>query len=270
MPANSDSNLQGRTRPPVTHHPRPPLCIDFAPVDDAKPTTADSMNNPLIALVAAVALFMWLWTTEHENRAAHRAARAAKLAQLSNGDAASVTTASAIPLPEGIVPGRFLVSDSLGQFTTIDVTEEQIQAAPLSQTPSVRDFYVAVCGERHWIFRNVDAIARAPIASPSVTVVAFPTGECLEAEPVSLSTTTDGPTAEQWRDWVGNVCGRAPLSWGRRRTALSIDAHETPPGGWLNRWASDVSTIGRRWWRRLVVETGSAEIAAPPRDPQSL
>lgn len=178
------------------------------------------MNDRIIALVAFLGVFMWLWSTEHENRAARAIQRAEMAARppvaqpvshvrprsVSNtvevqmpivdtdGGAAPVACVdeavqidSTIPLPDGIAPGRYVVLDCQGRSRQIEVTPEQLCCEDFQCPLPPRDFYVKVVDGRHWIFENVEAIEAAGMgvaASVSTPVVrdevAYPTGACIE------------------------------------------------------------------------------------------
>jgi len=231
------------------------------------------MNNPLIALVIALAMFVWLWSTEHDNRAAHRADRVAQSIRQAETKTAAAEPAREIPLPEGITPGLYMVMDGKGKQRWIEVTVEQIQAAELTQPMVERDYYVAVSGNRHWIYENVGAIR---LASKLSMMAAHPADATRKKDRWRASagkTPTakkSGPTAEQWQAWFGDICEQAQTSWWEKPAAATTDANDAEIGEPHIGEKRSVKSADRLWWRIMRLETEVNEIASPPSEGRSL
>lgn len=61
----------------------------------------------------------------------------------------------ALPLPDGIVAGRYRVIDNHGVVSLVEVIPEQVTAGSGAK---LRDYYVKVLGDDHWVYESVTAL----------------------------------------------------------------------------------------------------------------
>ena len=239
------------------------------------------MNDRIIALAAFLAFFVWIWSTEHENRAARFAHRTAATRLASSEDSPTVPAESmaaptydaepnsiavenadcAIPLPDGIPPGHYVVLDCRGVTRHIEVTPAQIEAAHSMRPMRDRDYYVKVLDGRHWIFERVRAVHHEEAETPSPAVAA--------TEPQQMN---DSRVPVQWGPWLRDVGAQAAKAWAEQRQRLSkqlrmrratAQGYAGPLRKMFRRVGRQVEAAPTHWWERFLATDSEDEIASP-------
>ncbi|QDU46929.1 hypothetical protein Mal52_54570 [Symmachiella dynata] len=258
------------------------------------------MNDRIIALVAFLTLFAWLWSTEHKNREERIARRAVAASQLVLDDvvspAVSIVTVTerprdvscfsvdlfhiaSFPSPDGISPDCYGVWDCRDDLQCLDVLPEQINAAESQPASPQRDLYLMFRDGQHWVFKNLRAFERAATTSTPAgkqtaagDVESYPTGACFESMRASAPTQSAEPQAMQWGPWLDDVRSSASQYWAEQRQGLMARVEQRRARAedsrsrarrLVNAMTSEIEAFGIRWMDRLVPTPEQDKITSP-------
>jgi len=258
------------------------------------------MNDRIIALVAFLSLFAWLWSTEHKNREERVARHAVAASQMARGDVAAPTATvvsvaersrdvssfsvdlfhiASLPSPDGISPECYGVLDCRDFLRNLDVVPEQMNAVEDRQAMPQRDFNLMLLDSQHWVFESLRAFERAATISTPVgkriaagDVESFPTGVCFESMRASAPSQPAAPQAMQWGPWLDDVRSNAAQYWAKRRQGLMArveqrraraDDSRSRARRIISSMASGIEAFGIRWVDRLVPAPEQDEITLP-------
>ncbi|TWU13813.1 hypothetical protein CA54_26480 [Symmachiella macrocystis] len=258
------------------------------------------MNDRIIALVAFLTLFAWLWSTEHKNREERIARRAVAASQLALDDVAPSTVRivsvaeqsrdvscfsvdlfhiASFPSPDGIWPECCCVGNCRDALRNLDFVSEQISAAENRTATPQRDFNLLFLESQHWIFENLRAFELAATTSTPAgkhtaagDVESYPTGACFESMRASAPTQSAEPQVMQWGPWLDDVRNSATQYWAEQRQGLMArveqrraraDDSRSRARRLVNSLTSEIEAFGIRWMDRLVPAPEQDEITLP-------